>query len=301
MDVLSSLSGFRGPDGRTNEGIAISRGSSNTTRRSVHRPSPAGHAAGPVPRLPVRRIASNFAVMGFAEVVCRAISVVLTLSLTRRLGPSGFGRIEFAFNIVFWLVLIVRDCFETIITREIARHPRLTRALVNHVLAVKLTLAPGHAGGALGVRALRFLGGGRSWVLILYGLLLLTTALGLDFVFRARETMGLIAVSLCVRTSVYCAGVWYWVSGPSQVLLVPLWLAAGEITGIALVWAVYAREYGLPRPVLGPRFLAVFFRRGRSVGLIHLCQAVIISADLLVVGVLSPYGRTWDLRRRRSG
>ena len=31
----------------------------------------------------------------------------------------------------------------------------------------------------------------------------------------------------------------------------------------------------------------VFLSRGRSVGLIHLCQAVIVSADLLVVGLLS--------------
>jgi O-antigen/teichoic acid export membrane protein len=98
-----------------------------------------------------------------------------------------------------------------------------------------------------------------------------------------------VAVSLIVRTSVYCGGVWFWVADPSKVLLVPLWLAGGEFTGIALVWAVYARKYGLPRPVLGVRFLAVLLRRGRSVGLIHLCQAVIASADLLVVGVMSQW------------
>ena len=102
-----------------------------------------GGQAGPEQALPLRRIASNFAVLGVAEVVCRGCSVLATLALTRRLRPAGYGRVEFAFNVVFWLVLIVRDCFETIVTREVARHPRITRSLVNHVLAVKLRAGDG--------------------------------------------------------------------------------------------------------------------------------------------------------------
>src|SRR5205823_5301671 len=144
-------------------------------RRSDHRSHPSGRTSFP------RRIASNFAILGLAEVICRAISVLVTLSLAKRLGASGFGRVEFAFNIVFWLVLIVRDCFETIITREIARHPRLTRSLVNHVLAVKLSLAVGILGVLSLVSVFAYASAMDRWILCLYGLLLLSTALGLDF------------------------------------------------------------------------------------------------------------------------
>lgn len=220
---------------------------------------------------------------------CRAISVVVTLALMKRLRSGGFGRIEFAFNVVFWLVLIVRDCFETIVTREIARHPRLTRKLVNRVLAVKLSLAAVLLAGLVGVAFAAFSEPLDRHVLSLYGLLLLTTALGLDFVFRGRETMGLLAISLLVRTSVYAAGVWVWVRDPSRILLVPTWLAVGELTGISLVWVVYARRFGVPRPEFALRFLAVLLRRGRSIGLIHLCQAVIVSADVMVVGLWRPW------------
>jgi O-antigen/teichoic acid export membrane protein len=234
-----------------------------------------------------QKIASNFAILGIAEVICRSTSVVLTLSLPRRLGWAGFGRVEFAFNVVFWSVLVLRDCFETIITREIARHPSIIRSLVNHILAVKLTLAVAMLTGLAALSILVSSDPLERWVLSLYGLLLLTTALGLDFVFRGTEAMGLIAVSLFVRTAVYCAGVWIWVTDPSRILLVPICLAVGELTGISLVWVAYTRRYGLPRPVLSVRFLLVFLNRGRSVGLIHLCQAVIVSSDLLVVGLLS--------------
>ena len=43
-------------------------------------------------------------------------------------------------------------------------------------------------------------------ILALYGSMLFTTAIGLDFVFRGTERMGLVAASLCIRTGIYAAG-----------------------------------------------------------------------------------------------
>jgi O-antigen/teichoic acid export membrane protein len=228
-------------------------------------------------------------VLSAAEVLCRGASFLATLALARRLGPAGYGRIEFEFNVVFWLVLIVRDCFETFVTREVARHPRITGALVNHVLAVKLALATALY---VGLCAVSYLALGEPTdvsLLALYGLLLFTTSLGIDFVFRGSERMALVAVSLCLRTAVYCAGVFLFVRDASQVMHVPVWLAAGEAIGIAMVWVVYAREYGIPRPAFGLRFFMVILRRGRSVALIQFSQAVLVTADLIVVGLLTEW------------
>ena len=240
-------------------------------------------AVGPIPK----RIAGNFAYLLGAEVVCRGASVVATLALTSRLGASGYGRIEFAFSIVFWLVLIVRDCFETIVTREVARHPRITRALVNHVLAVKIALASTLFLLVAGVSGLTLADPADRRLLGLYGLLLITTSLGIDFVFRGTERMRLVAVSLCVRTGLYCAGVFLCVRDPSQVGRVPLLLVGGEAVGIALVWWYYSKEYGLPRPQFRRRFLNVILKRGRAAALIQLSQAVLVTVDLLIVGFLS--------------
>jgi O-antigen/teichoic acid export membrane protein len=232
----------------------------------------------------------NFVALSAAEVACRAISVAVTLSLTKSLTRDGYGRIEFAFNIVFWLVLLVRDGFEVFAAREIARHPRLIRPLVNHVLAVKGLLAVGLLAGLIGIGGLTLSEPTQRTILSLYGLLLLTTAMGIDFVYRGLERMGLVAISLIIRTAVYAVGVWIWVTGITQIVWVPAWLVMGEAFGIGLVWACYTWEFGLPRPVLGGRFLRVFLNRGRPVYLIQVAQAVIGSVDLLVVGLMSQ----WD-------
>jgi O-antigen/teichoic acid export membrane protein len=97
----------------------------------------------------------------------------------------------------------------------------------------------------------------------------------------------LVALSLCVRTGIYAFGVLFLVRDASRIVWVPIWLTVGEATGIALVWFSYLKSYRLPRPRLSPRFLFVLVQRGRTVCLMQLSQAVINTADLLVVGFMS--------------
>jgi O-antigen/teichoic acid export membrane protein len=236
-----------------------------------------------------RRIASNFAFLSLAELICRTTSVLVTLSLAKRLGVVGYGRIEFAFNVVFWMVLLLRDSSDVIVARELSRHPRLIRPLVDHVLAYKALFALVLFSG-LSLIGSWTLGDRSDWMILsLYGLMLFTTAIGLDFVYRGTERMGLVAVSLCVRTSVYAIGVLAWVGDARRIAWVPIWLTLGEVSGIALVWLSYLKNYRVPRPRLGLRFLSIIVLRGRTVCLIQLSQAMINSADLLVVGLLSPW------------
>src|SRR5215831_10957568 len=236
-----------------------------------------------------RRIASNFAFLSVAELICRTTSVVVTLSLAKRLGVVGYGRIEFAFNVVFWLVLLLRDSSDYIVTRELSRHPRLIRPLVDHVLAYKVLLALALFSGLSLVGSWTLTDRSARTILSLYGLMLFTTAIGLDYVYRGTERMGLVALSLCVRTSIYAIGVFSLVGDATRIVWVPIWLTVGELSGIAIVWASYLRSYRLPRPRLGLRFLSVIVRRGRTVCLIQLSQAMINLADFLVVGFLSSW------------
>jgi O-antigen/teichoic acid export membrane protein len=252
------------------------------TPRRLLRPGKTARVDGPARR----RIASNFAFLSIAELICRTTSVLVMLYLFRRLGEESYGRIEFAFNVVFWLVLLLRDSSDYIVTRELSRHPRLISPLVDQVLAYKSLFALVLFTGLTLVGSLTLRERPDWSILSLYGLMLFTTAIGLDYVYRGTERMGLVAVSLCVRTSIYAIGVFSLVGDAKQIVYVPIWLTVGELSGIAIVWASYLREYRLPRPRLGLRFLAIIVQRGRRVCLIQLSQAMINLADSLVVGFM---------------
>jgi O-antigen/teichoic acid export membrane protein len=237
-----------------------------------------------------RRVAFNFMRLSAAELICRTTSIAVTLSLAERLGVNGYGRVEFAFNVVFWMVLLLRDSSDVIVSRELSRHPRLVRPLVDQVLAYKSLLAIVLFSLLSVIGAWRFNQRADWVILLLYGSMLFTTAIGLDYVFRGTERMGLVAISLCVRTGIYAIGVLSTVHDASRITWVPIWLAAGELCGIALVWSCYLKQYRLPRLHVKPRFLSIMVRRGRTVCIIQLSQAVINSADLLVVGFLNTWG-----------
>ena len=222
--------------------------------------------------------------------MCRAISVAVTLSLAKKLGTTGYGQIEFSFNLVLWLVLLVREGFDVIAAREIARHPRLVRRVVDHVLATRLLLASVLLLMLVVVSTLCLPGTTERAVMAIYGFMLLTTAIGLDCVYRGLERMSLVAVSMLARTLVYAAAVWSSIQRPDQVIWVPILLITGELCGIALVWGLYIREYGLPHPRLRKgRALRVFLERGRSIYTIQVSQALLISVNILVVGLLSSW------------
>ena len=201
---------------------------------------------------------------------------------------AGYGKIEFAFNIVFWLVLLVRDGLE-VIAGEIARHPRLIRPLVDHLLALKGLLALGLLAGDRR-RLGHAHGADRAGILSVYGLMLLTTALGLDYVYRGIERMGLVAVSLVLRTRL-CGG-----------RVLSAWRTPRDCLGAGLArrgrgvrdragLGRYIRRFGVPRPDARQRPVReVVVRRGRPVSLIQMAQAVIGSVDFLIVGLMSHWG-----------
>jgi O-antigen/teichoic acid export membrane protein len=254
-------------------------------RRPISAPARAEIKIRPVTVQDPRRIASNFVFLSAAEIACRGTSVLVTLSLARCLGKAGYGRIEFAFNVVFLLVLLVRNGCEVIAARELARHPRLVRPLVNHLIFVRVALAVILFIGLMIVGATTLTDPADRKLLALYGLMLLNTAMGLDFVYRGMERMGLVAISLYIRTLIYSLGVWLWVGDASRIAWVPALLATGEACGIALVWTRYAWEFGFPRPILSARFLRVFLLRCRPVLMIQVAQTVLSSVDLMIVGL----------------
>ncbi|MEI7920395.1 MAG: lipopolysaccharide biosynthesis protein [Planctomycetota bacterium] len=261
----------------------ITKGSQRTAAKAVADSGPHN----------LKRLVSQFAILSLAEVICRLISLVVVVELARRVGRDGYGRIEFSFNIVFWLIFVLRDGVELVFCREVAKRPRPKPRLVNAFLSLKLFLAI-VLWLFLAILSLVIF---RQWhdrvMLCSYGALLMTTALGLDNVFRGREKPGIVALSLVVRSSLYACGVWFWVHDRSRLEWVPWLLAGAEFLGIMIVWVRYSLEFGIPRPRWrhGRRFGAAVLSQGKSVLGIQLTQVILSSLDVVIVGVTD----TWSM------
>ena len=235
---------------------------------------------------PLKSLISQFAILSIAEVICRLISLAVVVELARRVGREGYGRIEFSFNIVFWLIFVLRDGVELVFCREVAKRKRPKPQLVNAFLSLKLSLAFMLWVFLAIVSLVVFRDTHDLIMLCSYGALLMTTAMGLDNVFRGREKPGIVAISLVVRSSLYATGVLLLVRDGARLTWVPWLLFGSEFLGIMLVWTRYSAEFGIPRPSFrhGRRFGASVLSQGRSVLGIQLAQVILSSLDVVIVG-----------------
>lgn len=240
----------------------------------------------------MRRLFSQFAILSFSEIICRLISLLVVVQLARRVGREGYGRVEFSFNLVYWLIFVLRDGVELVFCREVARRSRLKSSLINSFVSLKFSLSLMLWSILCLTAILIFRDTSDRLLVCSYGALLLTTALGLDNVFRGRERPGIVAISLIIRSSLYALGIWYWVTDASRLVWVPWILFLSEITGISLVWLRYSLEFGLPRLRFRHawRFGAAVLAQGRCVLGIQLAQVILASVDVVIIGLTDTWG-----------
>lgn len=256
---------------------------------------PSNHAVTVVIEKPVyrlRRLFSQFAILSLAEIICRLISLLVVVQLARRVGREGYGRVEFSFNVVYWLIFVLRDGVELVFCREVARRTRLKPSLINSFLSLKLSLSIILWSLLCVAATFIFKVPSDRMLVCSYGALLLTTALGLDNVFRGREKPEIVAVSLIIRSSLYALGIWYIVTDAGHLFWVPWILFLSEATGISLVWFCYSLEFGLPRLRFRHawRFATAVLAQGRCVLGIQLAQVILASIDVVIIGLSDSWG-----------
>lgn len=217
-----------------------------------------------------------------AELLAGVVGFLATVHLARRLGPHGFGRLEFATAVAAWLLVAVRGGIEQIVYREAARRPRLIVRFTELLLGLKC------AGAALGFLLTLILaaclGLDRGGVVLVAGLILLPSALAADVAPRAEGRLEVLAAALGFKAAGYALAAWQLVSGPTDLLLAAACAVAGEFVSSALLYVVHARHYGFTRPRYQKQAWILLIRRGAVASLIRFGRVGLYGADLLVLG-----------------
>jgi O-antigen/teichoic acid export membrane protein len=217
-----------------------------------------------------------------AEVGSAFLGFLATMHLARRLGPSAFGRLEFAAVVAAWLLIIVRSGIETIVYREAARRPRLIGRFTDQLLGMKC--AGAIAGYAVVLAIAAALGLERGGVVAVAGLVLFPSALAADVGPRAAGRLGLIAWAQALRALGYLAAAWWLVVGPRDVLRAAGCPVAAEAVASVVLYVGHRRVHGPTRPRFRGRAWAALTRRGGIASAIRFGRVGLYGADLLALG-----------------
>lgn len=194
-----------------------------------------------------QRIIKNTISLLTGDIFAKLLVFVVIVYLARVLGPGSFGKINFAMAIVAYFTLIADLGLPIVGTREVARERGKIKDYLARILTLRLCLAV----FGLGLLALITFFLDKpieiKYLIILYGLGLIPSALLLDWAFQGVEKMEYIGLGRILASVVYMGLVLWFVKSYEQLLLVPCFQVAGNLLAAGLLISIFVKNFGLPK------------------------------------------------------
>ncbi|MEL7474487.1 MAG: oligosaccharide flippase family protein, partial [Planctomycetota bacterium] len=191
--------------------------------------------------------------LALAQVATLGAGFVVWVHLGRVLGAERLGMVAFGMALVSYFVLIVTLGFDAVAVRETARNDAKEAEILPLLLGARLALAVGATAAFLGTTVALDLAPIYQSTVLVVGVLIAARAVQLDWVYHAREEMGVAALRNAGAALVTVAVALATVRSPDDVIWAAAALAAGPSVANLVLVAVYARERGVPRPRFAPR------------------------------------------------
>jgi len=194
-----------------------------------------------------QRIIKNTFSLLFAAIIAQFLGLIAIVYLARILGPEDFGKINFAIAIITYFTLIANLGLPLLGTREIAREREKIADYLNNILTMRLCLAG--LSFSLLLLMIYFLNKPVEikYLIILYGLGLIPSALLLDWLFQGIERMEYIALGRILGGVIYLGFVLWFIKSRDQLLLIPCFSIAGGLFSAGLLFSIFIKNFGKPR------------------------------------------------------
>ena len=231
-----------------------------------------------------RALVQSFAQLSIGEVIARGMGFVALVAMTRRLGPASFGVITLGVSLVLWIKIVVDSGTETLNIREISRQPDRFREIAGKVLGLRLCLSA--VAVVLFVPVALLIVDDDRRTVSLFALVLPVLALNPRFMVLGLRAAKAVAIGNVAGQILFAAGVLLLVQGPDESFVVPLLMAAAELTYGMVVVVFVARRFGLPLPRVDVAAWRSALRGGLPLMVNQLAGGAAQSFGLVLIAVL---------------
>lgn len=231
-----------------------------------------------------RTLVRSFTELSIGEVVARGMGFVALVAMTRRLGPASFGIVTLGVSLVLWIKIVVDSGTETLNIREISRQPDRFKEIAGKVLGLRLCLSA--VAIVFFVPGALLLVDDARWTVSLFALVLPVIALNPRFMVLGLRAAKGVAIGNIAGQILFAAGVLLLVHGPDESFVVPLLMAAAELTYGLVVVVFVARRFGLPLPRIDVAAWRSALRGGLPLMVNQLAGGAAQSFSLVLIAVL---------------
>jgi len=233
-----------------------------------------------------RRILKNFLSLSFAQIVTKALGLIVVAYLARVLGAEGFGKIGFAQAILAYFMLLANLGLSTFGTREVARNREEINRYVNNILTIRLIASIGAF--ALLAVFVYFIPKPAEIkkLILLFGLTIFTFAFTIDWVFQGIERMEFIAISQIARQLVYVGLIFGIIRSPQQLLKVPLIRVGTTVVGVVILFSIFVKKFSVVRPKFAFAFWKQILKQSLPMGFSAIMISIYYNFDRVMLGFM---------------
>lgn len=234
------------------------------------------------------RLASNALWLGGGEFLSRLVALGIAIYLARVLGTEAYGLLGSALAFVSYFVILVAAGTEFHGVRDIAQEPEQSPSIIGHVVGMRLLLLLlSWLLMALLVFMLPAAMVGRTDLVLIYALTLLTFAVNTTWALLGLQQMRNIAIGLFAQTVLMAVATFLLVRSPQPALwLIPAIQVVSELFLVAWYYRCLVVRFGRITPVLEWRALLPTFKESAHVSLGRFPRVFYFHGDILLLSWL---------------
>lgn len=236
-----------------------------------------------------RQLKKNISFLVIADVISKLLPLMTFPYLTRTLGPEMYGKYGFAINIVGFLMLLASPGFVPYGMRAVAQNAGEERSIGAKIVGLRLIFAI--AAMVILVFYTVFLAPNDNQIrllLLLSGLLMLPSALNLDWLLTGKSIIPPVAIAGVFSQLIYTAAILLFVKGTQSVWVVPVGTLAGELVCISILLYVVTRSFGLQWPSVSRQDFREIVPSALLLGFASLMSMTYDKVDTILLGYFRP-------------
>lgn len=236
----------------------------------------------------VRKFLTNLSMLTAGALAAKLITFLAVARMARALGTDLFGGVAFAIAFTMYFDLIISQGLDVYAIQEVARDRGALERRAAAILGLRLVSSLLALGALVAAVSLLARPTQVKWLLLLYGLTFLPSALSLKWVFQAVEEMKFVALANVVGQLVFAVFVLVFVWGPPRLLWIPAFQFLGDLAAALFLIRNYRRRFGPVRFAFELRSWGSMLKESIPMGLSSALSLVMFNFDLLLLGFLKP-------------
>ena len=191
-----------------------------------------------------KQITKNFLSLFLSNVIGQMFILWAFVRIATQFGPEGFGKFSFAQVISLYFLYLADFGLQTLGTRTVAQAKGEVSGLVRDITILRVLLAIASLALLVTVALLLPKPAEVQYLIIVFGLALLPSAVLFEWVFQGVEQMEYVGLARILKGIVFAGLLLLFVRSRDHLILAAAFYVAGIVAAAAVLLGIYAWKYG---------------------------------------------------------